>query len=458
MTPGCIAPALCKHSCVRNRGRRSSAGHEPAPSVARAVAQFAITGTLAVAALGWLSVQILQRTGRSEAIRDARDETVLAGHGIVAPRVNAGVLAGDRASIATLDRVVRGQVLKGAVIRVKIWDSHGTIVYSDEPRLIGSTYPLGVDERAALRTGAPDVGISDLTKPENRFERPQRKVLEVYLGIAAAGGRRLLYEEYLAYSSVAASGRRLWSSFAPAMIATLITLELAQIPLAWSLARRLRRRHEERVELLRRAIDASELERQRIAHDLHDGVVQNLAGVSYSLSAAAGRIREHAADQEAAMVEQAAADTRASIGELRTLLVDIYPPTLDQSGLAAAVADLSAALRRRGVAVDIEVDDLRISAEKERLLYRVAQEALRNVARHAQAHHVRVYAERLDSRATLGVEDDGRGFVVGPKAGDAGGHFGLQFLRELAADAGGELTIDSRPGAGTRIRLEVPVP
>jgi signal transduction histidine kinase len=413
--------------------------------VTRAVTQFAVTGTAAVAVLGLVGVQILQRTGRSEAIRDAKHETQLAGLGIVAPQLTDGVLAGRPAALAELNVTVRREVLRAPVVRVKIWDASGRILYSDEPRLIGSRYLLRDDELAALRDGGTDAEITDLSRPENRFERPQRKLLEVYQGVRTPGGRRVLFEDYLAYSSVAASGRRLWSAFAPALLLTLVALALAQIPLAWSLARRVRRG-------AYRALEASELERRRVARDLHDGVVQNLAGVSYSLAAAAGRID----GEPAAIVSEAAEETRECIRELRTLLVDIYPPTLQQSGLPAALADLASTLRARDVAVDLDVEShLDVGPEQERLLYRAAQEALRNVARHADAGHVKVHAGRVNGHATLRVEDDGRGFAPGDDE-ERRRHFGLRMLADLAADAGGELTIHSEPGAGTRVRMEIP--
>jgi hypothetical protein len=219
----------------------------------------------AVAVLGFVAVQVLQDTGRDEAIRDAQRETVLAGRGIIAPAITPALVAGEPSAIARMDQVVRRYVLRDPVVRIKIWSPSGRILYSDEHRLIGTRYTLGSDERQALSTGGVDAEVSDLARPENRFERSQHKLLEVYLGVTAAGGRRLLFEDYLRYSSVATSGRRLWRAFVPALIVTLALLELAQIPLAWSLARRIQRGQAEREALLRRAIDASEVERRRIA-------------------------------------------------------------------------------------------------------------------------------------------------------------------------------------------------
>jgi signal transduction histidine kinase len=421
----------------------------------RAVGRFALTGMAALVLLAFVAVRILQHVGRSEAVRDAKVETRLAGEGIVAPALPAGLLDGRPAAIARLDRLVRARVLHDPVVRVKIWSDRGRILYSDEHRLIGARYALQPDDLEALRAGRVDAEVSDLTKPENRFERSHRKLLEVYLGIRGPHGVPLLYEEYLRYGSIAASGNRLWSRFAPALLVSLIALELLQIPPAWSLAQRVRRGQQEREALLRRAIEASELERRRIAGNLHDGVVQTLAGVSYSLSAASEHIDDETSARAAAMIARAAADTRQSIRELRTLLVDIYPPALRRAGLKAALSDLLAPLEAHEISTRLDVPpDLELPREAESVLYRVAQEALRNVAKHARAEHVRVRAARAGGQAVLSVEDDGLGFAGG--APEPGAHFGLRIMHDLARDAGGRLTVDTAPHAGTRVLLEVP--
>jgi signal transduction histidine kinase len=426
--------------------------------VVGAVGKFALTGLAALVLLAFVAVRILQHVGRSEAVRDAKVETRLAGEGIVAPALPAGLLAGTPAAVAQLDRLVRRRVLHEPVVRVKLWNGSGRILYSDDHRLIGATYRLGPDDLRALHTRGVDAEVSDLTKPENRFERPYRKLLEVYLGIRGPHGVPLLYEEYLRYSSVAASANRLWSRFVPALLVSLLALELLQIPFAWSLARRVRRGQQEREALLRRAIEASELERRRIAGNLHDGVVQTLAGVSYSLSAASEHFDRNTSPGAAGMIDRAAADTRQSIRELRTLLVEIYPPALRRAGLVAALSDLLAPLEARDISTRLDVPpDLELPTEAESVLYRVAQEAIRNVASHAQAQNVRVHAARNDGRALLSVEDDGRGFASAPAEGSGpNDHFGLRIMQDLARDAGGRLTVDTVPQAGTRIRLEVP--
>ena len=126
------------------------------------------------------------------------------------------------------------------------------------------------------------------------------------------------------------------SRFAPALAAALLLLWLVQLPLAWSLSQRLRQRQREREALLQRAIDSSALERRRIAQHLHDGVVQDLAGVSYALSATGERLEQAGPAAAAEVVRDSAAATRRAV-QLRALLIGIYPPSLQRSGLEAAV-------------------------------------------------------------------------------------------------------------------------
>jgi signal transduction histidine kinase len=234
------------------------------------------------------------------------------------------------------------------------------------------------------------------------------------------------------------------------MLGALILLALIQLPLAWQLARRLRKSQGEREGLLTRAIEASDIERRRIARDLHDGVVQDLAAVSFSLSAAA----DGAPAPFDAQLHEAAAETRRGIRQLRTLLVEIYPPELHRAGLQAALGDLLTASDAHGIETTLDVDpEVGLAREEEALFFRVAQEAVRNVIKHAGATRVGVRVGRRNGRAYLLVEDDGRGFDSTQP--DVEGHFGLKMLEDLVRDAAGELDIDSTPGAGSRVSVEV---
>jgi two-component system, NarL family, sensor kinase len=423
------------------------------------VLQFAVSGLLATIAIGLIGVLVIRHIGTQEAIRDAKQVTRLAGKGIVAPLMSGAAVRGDRAALQRVDAAVRRRVLGGGVVRVKVWAPSGRIVYSDQPRLIGARYPLGADETRSFAEGGVEAEVSDLSRPENRYERQAGKLLEVYLPIRAANGRPLLFESYQRFSSVSASGRRLLLAFAPALLGGLLLLQLVNLPLARSLVRRLRRGQLEREALLQEALDASQSERRRIAADLHDGVVQDLVGVAYSLSAGAEAVRDGGA---AGLLREGASTTRSSVRALRTLLVDIYPPSLHEAGLAVALGDLARTYSARGLmtAIDIDPDLPDVPDETERLLFRVAQESLRNTFKHAGASHASVGVWRAGEAIVLEAIDDGRGFdpslLEGGENGGRPGHFGFRLLRDRATAAGGRLSVSSGPGRGTTVRMELP--
>jgi two-component system, NarL family, sensor kinase len=422
---------------------------EPNP-VWQSVVRYIASALVAVVAISLLGVVLFRRLGEDEAIRDAKDQTRASAKWAVQPMLTDAVLRGEPAALRRLDGVVRERVLQdSSVVRVKIWDRSGRIVYSDEARLIGARYPGEIEELKGDRIHAH---VSDLSKPENRFERSFGKLLEVYVALTTRSGQPVRYEEYYRSSFIDARARRIFREFGFISLGALILLALIQLPLAWALAHRVRRAQRERVELLQRAVDASERERRRIAADLHDGVVQNLAGVSYSLSAAASS----APAELSPTLREAAAETRQALRELRSLLVEIYPPDLQREGLEAALEDLLAPCAARGLETRLAVDEARdLPPDVEGLFFRAAQEALRNVVKHADAQSVEVEVARRNGSATLRVEDDGSGFEVdGRPTGD---HFGLRVLRDLVREVGGDLEIDSKPGRGTIVCVEVNV-
>ena len=423
-----------------------------------AVARFALSGLLVLFLIGFGAVAVSQRVGRDEALREAREVTRVIGDGLIAPAITPGLRAGRPDAIARMDRLIRRQVLHDPVVRVKIWEPSGRIAYSDEHALIGRSFVLGDDELTALHRGGIAAEVSDVSRPENRFERGFGKLLEVYLGVRAPGGERLLFETYQRYSAISASQRRLWSRFLPVLLGALVLLALLQVPLAWTLAARVRRAEHDRLRSLERSLDAQQAERRRVASDLHDGVVQTLAGVSFSLAALEGQVNGDGASQTRETLHASAEQLREGVRQLRTLLVDIYPPSLAQQGLGASLSDLLSAARRDGLETDLEIpDELRLEPEHEQLLYRVAQEALRNALRHAGATQVGIVISEAADSVRLSVRDNGHGFEPHEALRSSRrGHFGLRALTDLVGDQGGQLVVESAPGAGTIVSVEVP--
>ena len=169
------------------------------------VTQFALAGLAVLAVFGAGALLALRSLGHTEALRDARQFATLAGQGVVEPAIAPGLLGGDREAIAAVDRIVQERVLGERVVRVKIWSRDGHVLYSDEPRLIGSRYPLDDAKLDVLRTGRTRAELSDLTGPENRFEQGQGSLYEVYLPVRAPDGTPLLFETYQRTSSVAST-------------------------------------------------------------------------------------------------------------------------------------------------------------------------------------------------------------------------------------------------------------
>ncbi|MEA2287860.1 MAG: two-component system, NarL family, sensor kinase [Solirubrobacteraceae bacterium] len=428
--------------------------------VAIPLVRFALAGLLAVIVVGGIGVALQVRAARHDAINDAKALARIAGNGIVQPNITPALLAGDPDAIARIDGLVRSKILsQDGIERVKVWTADGRIVYSDLHPLIGRRFKLPEDEREALETGGAAAELTSLSRAENRLDRLQGKLLEVYLPIRSSDGRELLFELYQRQSTVATDAKATVLAFAPALIGALLILQLLQLPLAYRMARTLHDNRQEREALLLRALAASDTERRRIASDLHDGVVQDLAGTSYALAAAADRVGGQAPDEVSDALRDGARQTRRSIRQLRSLLVDIYPPDLHRAGLAAALSDLVAPLESHGVQARVELPPgLRLEPGAEALMFRTAQEALRNVMAHSDAEHVDVSVILDAQRAGLTIADDGRGFSPDDAdAAHAHGHLGLRVLRDMARDAGGHLDIDSAPGGGTRVWLEVPV-
>ncbi len=445
----------------------SGVGRRPGPAdrpvrmrriFAQVVAAIAVVLVVVAVAGAVASRKVAER----EAVHDAAQTTDLLASSAVQPALEDALLTGSPAALARLDDAVRTRVLGDAVVRVKIWMPDGRILYSDEPRIVGSTFALGAEERQVLEHPTTHAEVSDLDRPENKYEQGRGKLLEVYRPVWTPSGRPLLFETYLPYDTVTTRTSQLWRGFAGITVTSLLLLVALMLPILWRLLDRVQTAQAQRVALLEHAVDASSDERRRIAATLHDGVVQELAAASFAVTGAADRAEADGRGELARTLGTAAAAVRGCIGGLRSLLVDIYPPSLRSSGLVAALTDLAGTMRTRDIVVRLDLpEDGRtwLDEDGERLVYRVAQETLRNAARHSSAEHVDVSLAVTDETVTLSVQDDGVGFDVPTTlASPREGHLGLRVVRDLADRAGAVLQVASAPDAGTRWRLVVTRP
>lgn len=208
--------------------------------------------------------------------------------------------------------------------------------------------------------------------------------------------------------------------------------------------------------LAAQAISAGDEERARIARELHDSTAQTLAALCMQLGAAARDVED---PRIAARLEELRKVGGDALEEVRTLAHTVHPRVLDDLGLVAALEWLGRQTRDHAgldVRVDARLGRAALPREVQSVLYRVAQEALRNAARHARARSARVALEAEGGHAALTVADDGEGFDVGAAERRRPG-MGLFSMRERVALAGGSVDIESAPGAGTRITARVPV-
>jgi two-component system sensor histidine kinase UhpB len=226
------------------------------------------------------------------------------------------------------------------------------------------------------------------------------------------------------------------------------TEEVERIELAF--LRMMRRLEAERRRAGSAALHAQEEERARVARDLHDEVNQSLTGLLLRLEAA----RSAAPPQLEPELAETKALANQAMRELLSLARQLRPTALDDLGLAAAIAGLVERLGEGEIEGTIEVggDFADLSDDVGLVVYRVAQEALSNAARHAGAAHVAVALRRGAAGVELTVADDGRGFAFA----ESERGLGIGGMRERALLVGGELTIESRPGAGTTVHLTVP--
>ena len=409
---------------------------------------------IAVGVLGAFAAQLL---AEREAVNDAANIADVYAEAVIQPAVTDELADGDPDAVEALDAIVRDRVLGPGVVRVKIWDSDGTVMYADEPELIGRIFELESTQREALANPQTRAEISDLSSIENEFETGGR-LLEVYRPVWTPDGRQLLFEMYSPYAPVEARSGELWRGFAGVTISTLLLLVVLTSPIVWRLITRVRRDEATRAGLLQNAVDSSDVERRRIAATLHDGPVQELIATTFAAENAAARATESGEDVLAHDIRDVASSVRGNVRALRSLLVDIYPPSLAEAGIAQALSDLADGLRGRGVtaSVDIAPDMPELADIDQRLIFRVAQECLRNVATHASPGRVEVRLFSTVDATVLVIADDGPGFEADTVLHPPEGHFGTQIIGDLALEAGATLELATAPGAGTAWRLTVP--
>jgi signal transduction histidine kinase len=373
----------------------------------------------------------------------------------LSPHITDDLLDGDPDAVAAIAKAGEELLSTTAIEHVKIWSKDGTIVWADEERLVGKRFELEASEISLLETGGVSAEVSNLDLDENALDTTadgSHRLLEVYYTTNTESGRRLLVETYYPYQLVSDQAGSVRRRLLPVAIGGMAVLALLQVPVVVALARRLIRSQADRQRLFEVATERRDREHRRIVGLIHDSAVQDLIGVSFTLAGSAKTAPRGMAELLGALGEE----TRRIAGSLRSLLESIYPIRVPSTGWIDGLEDAVSTLRKGGVEVTIDVPRIELTPAEEQLLLQVSREVLRNVNAHAKAGHVLVSLSRRSGRLVLDIRDDGLGFDAGViGGGHVSGHFGLPLISDLALDAGATLSIESVPGRGTDIRLEV---
>lgn len=389
-----------------------------------------------------LSEELTTFTARSEILAERT----------LAPLVDEGLLAGNGESLTALDRAVQDRIADGSLLRLKIWDSDGTIIYSDDKRLVGESFALPEVVQEAFRTDATTASITTAQRPEHIYEADLGTMVEIYTSEVSAAGERFIFEAYYPSDAILITQQGLLLALLPAVVVALLALFAAQMPLAAHLARRAQRSEEARRLALGHSVEASAVDRRRIARNLRDSVIQDLAGLSYALEA----LEPRAGEDIRPLIMQGRTILQGDVRTVSGMLTELNWVDFDRVGLADALAPLTDPLRERQMQVRLDVPTvLEIDRASAALLYRVVQEALSNALKHSGARNVTVALCRVRNAARLQVSDDGAGFDAGAPRHEE--HLGLRLVHIIVGQAGGTIDIESQPGAGTTVTVELPL-
>jgi signal transduction histidine kinase len=393
---------------------------------------------------------IAQNAAEDEAISEARSTTEVLAHSVARPAMSARLLEAKPGAIDKLAKA--GLLIKDpTTVRINVWLADGTLVFTNRRDLMQQVFTLDADQRRVLEDGGTGYQIMDPHDPENAgTEDAARRLVRVYTPLQLAN-QRVLFEAYFSLDKIETRRSEILAPFRWITVGALALLLIVVTPILWLLTRQLTSAGKERERLLSTAIDASDAERRRIARDLHDGVVQDLAGTNFAIAAV--QRDPETSPQVRETLEGATSSLRDSLKALRSLLVEIYPPELNAGDLATALSDLIAPAATAGIQASVSVHGIETASDAAAaLVWRVAQEAVRNAIRHSDASTLAVTVRGDAHRITLEVVDDGVGFDPDVRDPD---RFGLRGLRSLVTDIGGRLAVRSAAGEGTTVKMEV---
>jgi signal transduction histidine kinase len=429
------------HRAPLDVGRRNRLDFGPvaATTAVAAIAAVTVAAALALIIPGLVEQYLLDAEVNS--IHDTVDE--------IARAIDPGESLTE-ADFAQLQIDVEHTLLGREIVRVKIWNDSGTIVFSDEQRLIGNTYPMTQDLLAAF-SGELISEEPDLTLAENEYERDFGELREYYVPVdSGTQGIEVVFEVY-------ELADKLVTTVADIRIAVRTSLGIGAVMLLAAFAaagvanaRAEKRRQAQSQRLISQLIEIREDERTRIIGALHDDIGQPLYRILFGLQASRGMVEQHSdVDKE---LERLDGLVRTVDTTLRTELTALRDEPGVEIDLESALAELIEVTESEtnleiGLISDVDTE---LPLPHRATLYRAAKEALVNVAKHAHASHVTVRLIEGRDTTMLEITDDGAGSMGSPG-------LGLTTTRDRLEAIGGGIEISDAKGGGTRFVAWVPI-
>ena len=429
-------------------------------SVRRALHRFGISIALTFLVLLVASFLLGRQIARENALHEARVSATSLADTLVSPAINSSVRSHRAGSMDELDRLLGDSMQRRSITHVKVWSIGGEILWADEPEIIGRRFPLPEEVRGLVATGAAHAEVSDLSKAENVAERADGRLLEVYVRARDSDGQPFVLEAYLPTDRLQEDQRRIVVAVVGVAGGALLLFAGAMLPLGAALARRIETARQDRLRMTRHALYASDLERRRIAQELHDGVIQDLAGISYLMPNLRRRADQGVTtDEDEQTYSRISALLTRDVAALRAMLVDLYPPNLERDGLHLAVENLVQDAVEAGIAVDVSIPRMTLPRETTRLVFGLLREGIRNSIKHADASTLQAQVSLEGEEVLVSIGDDGKGFpgVEGQAVDAEVGHFGLRLIHDVVEDIGGRLTLGRSALGGAQIEARFPV-
>ena len=414
---------------------------EEGSAVRSAILKFLLTGlvvllTVSIPATFWMR-SVAQTLAKQEVLELTQK---LADYAI-GPVISSGLATGSESAVEQIDARMTPWMSDEMILRIKVWDANGKVLYSDVSELIGETFPLEEWAEEMLAGGPGLVTLGPQDEGENIFEAGSEDLVEAYVLAGAGTHEPLLFEMYFHADIVRKPERMMLVGMIPVFVVALGVLQAAQLIPGINLAKRVQRYQRARRALLQQAIQAGEQERARLARDLHDDIIQDLAGLAYALEASPG-------DGGPASSEI----LQEGIRKLREVTSDLYSTPVSAAELPMALSTLVERTRSKGIRTKVEMTEpLTLDVQQSTMLYRVGREALVNIIKHSEAKSVLLSLLPSGGRWTMSIVDDGKGFDL-LAAGDEK-HFGLRMMSDAAEMVGARLTLVSTPGGGTRLSV-----